>query len=377
MKKVVLMILSVLIVSCSNGTKTVKNGTFLSVSVPSPSLTNALLEEESSKVIGVYLPPSYDVTTNEYPVLYFLSEFYHSVSNMNTWIDFQNKMDEAILYDGIEPMILVVVDGIGYYGGSFYVNSPVLGNWEDFVTEDVVNYVDENYRTKNVPESRGISGYLMGGFGALNIGVNHPDLFSIVYAMSPTIFPSDIIPTNFLTNKYRIININSLLDHFTNHTLSDVIDIDQIIRDSLQEVTDTWDQLYLLSYGSSFGYNTDAVPYIDFPYSLVEETEDIRDAVVVIDDEVWTRWKSGLGGLIENAASDQAEWEKLGAVKIEASTLSSPEWQLEGCRELVSELTDLGVEIQLEEFPSFHDSSLPNRFRIKLLPFFSENLPSD
>ena len=82
-------------------------------------------------------------------------------------------------------MIIVAVSGVTAAGGSFYVDSPANGNWEKFITEDVVDYVDTNFRTIPEVESRGIFGGSMGGFGALNLAMRHPDLYSAAYASTP------------------------------------------------------------------------------------------------------------------------------------------------------------------------------------------------
>jgi S-formylglutathione hydrolase FrmB len=75
--------------------------------------------------------------------------------------------------------------GKNAYIGSFYTNSPVTGNWEDFIYRDVVAYVDSNFRTLARPSSRGIAGHSMGGFGATSIAMKHSDVFGALYALSP------------------------------------------------------------------------------------------------------------------------------------------------------------------------------------------------
>ena len=53
-------------------------------------------------------------------------------------------LDALIKSGKAKDMIVVVANGISKMGGSFYVNSPVTGNWDDFITQDVVNYVDSH-----------------------------------------------------------------------------------------------------------------------------------------------------------------------------------------------------------------------------------------
>ena len=59
------------------------------------------------------------------------------------------------------------------------------------MVNEVVSFVDSQYRTIAQAESRGISGHSMGGFGALNISMHHPDVFSAVYSFSPGLFDQD------------------------------------------------------------------------------------------------------------------------------------------------------------------------------------------
>jgi photosystem II stability/assembly factor-like uncharacterized protein/pimeloyl-ACP methyl ester carboxylesterase len=66
-----------------------------------------------------------------------------------------------------------------------YSNSVTTGNWEDFVARDLVAWVDARYRTLADASSRGIAGHSMGGYGAMRIGMRHPDVFSSVYLLSP------------------------------------------------------------------------------------------------------------------------------------------------------------------------------------------------
>lgn len=100
-------------------------------------------------------------------------------------------MQLATLMDGLiatgtsKEMIVVVPNGRNAYFGSFYTNSPVTGGWEDFVARELVRWVDGNFRTVAAAESRGIAGHSMGGYGAIMLGMKHPDVFGAFYALSP------------------------------------------------------------------------------------------------------------------------------------------------------------------------------------------------
>ena len=79
---------------------------------------------------------------------------------------------------------MVIPDGYSKLKGGFYSNSPTVGNYEAFVGEDLVAWVDGNYRTIAKRESRGLSGHSMGGYGTMRVGMKYPQVFSSLYAMS-------------------------------------------------------------------------------------------------------------------------------------------------------------------------------------------------
>ena len=81
-------------------------------------------------------------------------------------------------------MILVMPNCMNAYGGCMYASSPTTGDWESYIAEDLVAYMDKNYRTIPTRDGRGLSGHSMGGFGTLRIGMKRPDVFSALYALS-------------------------------------------------------------------------------------------------------------------------------------------------------------------------------------------------
>lgn len=94
-------------------------------------------------------------------------------------------MDSAIMSGELPPMILVMPNSETTYGGSWYTNSILTGNWADYIGKDVVAYIDKSFRTINDRNSRGLAGHSMGGYGALKIGMLYPEVFGAVYALSP------------------------------------------------------------------------------------------------------------------------------------------------------------------------------------------------
>jgi hypothetical protein len=135
----------------------------------------------------IYLPTGYDEASSQrYPVIYFLpNPFEESYRFDFDHRDAQALFDRAIADGVIAKFILVAVDMKAALGASWYVNSPVTGNWEDFMIQELVPYIDATFRTISSRDSRGVAGVFIGGYGAIRFGMRHPDVFGTVYAMHP------------------------------------------------------------------------------------------------------------------------------------------------------------------------------------------------
>lgn len=166
----------------------------------------------------VYLPAGYDeatgsVSSRRYPVIYFFaSPFDKTYRSIIDEKDAQGVFDRAIGAGVIDKFILVCVDMNTPAGSSWYVNSPVTGNWEDFVVQELVPYVDANFKTLANRDSRGISGIFMGGHGAIRLAMKHPDVVGSVYGMHPVGTGSGVKPLASLPDWNILENAKSLDD---------------------------------------------------------------------------------------------------------------------------------------------------------------------
>lgn len=153
-----------------------------SLQIHSPSIAGNLQGNSAERDVVVFLPESYAAEPSKrYPVVIFLHGFGGTAKGYDAFARISAAMEETDA-----EFILVVPDGYSKFGGSIYANSPTTGNYEGFVTRDVIAFVDSHYRTLAKREARGIAGHSMGGCGALKLGMKHPETFSSVYAMSPT-----------------------------------------------------------------------------------------------------------------------------------------------------------------------------------------------
>ena len=140
------------------------------------------LGDPTERELGIYLPPSYDAGTRRYPVVFMLPGFTGTGLQLvarGAWqLPIDRRMDALVERDRAAEAILVLPDCFTRYGGSQYVDSPAIGRYASYLTEELVPLVDGRYRTLAERAGRGVIGKSSGGYGALHLAMTRPDLFA-------------------------------------------------------------------------------------------------------------------------------------------------------------------------------------------------------
>ncbi|MBC7279615.1 alpha/beta hydrolase-fold protein [Nocardioides sp.] len=164
------------------------SGTVLRVKVASTALSGNLEGDDPERDVSIYLPPGYDKNrSTRYPVLYMLHGFTQtdlSYFAEDAGTNVPATADRTLATKTSKPMIIVTPNAMTVHGGSNYSSGATTGDWETFISDELVSYIDSHYRTIRDSDSRGIAGHSMGGYGALRIGMKHPDVFSSLYVLS-------------------------------------------------------------------------------------------------------------------------------------------------------------------------------------------------
>ena len=132
---------------------------------------------------AIYLPPGYETSQRNYPVLYLL----HGGGDDQTgWVQFgevQLITDKAIAEGTATPMIIVMPDAnTGRRGYSN--NADNTWRYEDFFFQEFMPFVEKTYRIKTEKRYRAVSGLSMGGDGTFTYALHHPELFSSACPLS-------------------------------------------------------------------------------------------------------------------------------------------------------------------------------------------------
>ncbi|MGN6797963.1 MAG: alpha/beta hydrolase [Gaiellaceae bacterium] len=156
--------------------------------------------------VDVYLPPGYALhPARRYPVLYLLHGVPGRPGAFLQTVRMGVVEDELVALHRARPAILVMPFGsTGSFTDKEWANG--IGRhegWATFVARDLVHAVDARYRTIASQDGRAIGGLSEGGYGAINIAVQHPREFKFVESWSGY-EQADPIRAIFGTDRTRI-----------------------------------------------------------------------------------------------------------------------------------------------------------------------------
>jgi S-formylglutathione hydrolase FrmB len=154
------------------------------IKVHGRSLEGNLEGDAVDRDVIVFLPPSYNHDKHRrYPVVFALHGYSIGADQWTQEIHVPQTIEGAFA-QGSHEMIVVLPDSKTLHNGSMYSSSATTGDFEQFISSDLVAYIDAHYRTIADRKSRGLVGHSMGGYGTTRIAMKHPDVYGAVYIMS-------------------------------------------------------------------------------------------------------------------------------------------------------------------------------------------------
>jgi S-formylglutathione hydrolase FrmB len=299
------------LVSCSGGRPKIieekkVGGDTVRIKFESKAIASGKMERFPNGILYVSLPASYASSPKRrYPVVYALHGFGDPTMSM---IDpFRSALDEA--GSSIPDVIIVAVEGTNSLGGSFYANSPATGNWEDLVTSEAVSVIDGRYRTIAEAMGRILSGFSMGGFGAWNIALTHPEIFSGAWVCCPGAWDGT----------------------------------------GLADALDSWGTgTYTIAYGAAYSSDLSlAKPYGRYP----RLDGSAADAAIIAD------WQQGFGNAAEKAVAYAKQEAKLKAVSFVYGSNDAYPWIPRGTVYVADKMKEAGIPVTVTAFDSGHSIS--------------------
>ncbi|WP_439474688.1 alpha/beta hydrolase [Algoriphagus formosus] len=317
-----------------------QKGTKERIKIHSQALEGNLIGDPAERDVTVYLPPSYASNPDRrFPVLYMLHGFTDTDSQWfgweDHWINLQDVIEQSIEQGLSKEMIVVMPNAYNKFKGSMYASSATIGDWETFVTQELVSYMDKNYRTIPDKNSRGLAGHSMGGYGTLRLGMKNPDVYAAIYALSPCCMDGAAS-----TNAELMKKLESLTP-------------DQLAETSFFEIA-------ALATSAAFAPNPQNPPlYLDLPAKDGEPRQEVINKIIA------NRTLNYVDQYVLNL-------KKLKAIGMDAGL------QDRGISEATKKLHELLESYQVphfyESYEGDHLNRIAERIQTKALPFFSENL---
>jgi len=308
------------------------------IKVHGPSLEGNLLGESPAPEVSIYLPPSYGTDrARRYPVVYLLHGYtgtdlgYFGATGRQLHL-----IAERVFAAGTaREMILVMPNAMNAFGGSMYSNSVTAGNWEGYIADDLVAYMDKNYRTIASREGRGLAGHSMGGYGTIRIGMKRPDVFSAIYALSSC-----------------CLNEGTVRGRGTGPSAAEQVK-------TLEEARGNRGAQGTLARAAAWAPNPKNPPfYVDLP---------TKNGEVV--PEVAVKWAANS----PVAMLDQyvPNLKKMKAIALDIGLQDN---LITGNRLLVERMTAFGITHTFETYEGDHGNRIADRLEQHVLPFFSKHL---
>ena len=148
---------------------------------------------QETKMVDIYFPPGYDENPDlYYPVIYYL---HYWSGDQNTMGSEMISWTQSLINNGtIDPVIMVGADNSPEpFNGSCYLNSPLWGNYEDYMIDDLITWIESSFRAMPGRDYRAAMGHSMGSYGSFRFGILHKDKFRAIAAHAgPICFDADI-----------------------------------------------------------------------------------------------------------------------------------------------------------------------------------------
>ena len=329
--------------------------------VPSDALADNLLGLAGERRVMVQVPPGYDQTETRYPVVYALAGYGESLEEFSREMGVR-ALGQAMATGELIPMILVLVDGRMGVPSTFYANSAVLGDWDSFLAQELVEFVDNRYRTRADRSGRFLTGYATGGQGAFSVAIGHPHVFSALYVYNGALATSEGMADYIWGTDANILQTLEFLQNLAQEARSP--------WEALQSL-DTYDPMAVrLSYGLAYAGQSE-YPFLAYPFSLDDQGQIVMDRAQA---ELWYRGFAGIEDKIERWGDGLRS---LDGVVIEYGLTEENQFIVDGSRHYYQVLEAAGVRVELRTNPGGHVDYrlMAQQYREAVLPFFAKFSP--
>ena len=321
----------------------------------SKHLEKNLLGDPSKREVSVYLPENYETSKEEYPLFLYLAPFTGSGLKALSWSAFgetlPQRIERLIEEKKMGPALFVFPDCFTSLGGNQYINSEAMGNWADYLHEEVIPFVDQNFRTKKTKESRAVFGKSSGGYGALVYGMKYAKHWGAVACQSGDMDFDLMYQADFPKVLTKLAQYEGSTQSFIEKTeLSPTLSGDDFCT------------LMILAMCASYAPNKDKFKGIELP---------VTEKTCEFIEELWKKWLKNDPLHMVEEASCQENLKSLNGLYLDCGFRDQYHLHY-GARQLTEKLEEYSIPHSYEEFDGTH-SNTNHRMDISL-PFLYKKL---
>ncbi|WP_417477520.1 alpha/beta hydrolase [Maricaulis sp.] len=318
--------------------------------IDSKAVANNMLGDPTLRRVDVYIPAGYDGAG--LPLLVDVVGFTGGGPYHTAWKNFGENLperaDRLIASGEMAPCVIAFPDCFTRLGGNQYVNSIAMGNWADFLTTELLDFVEGEYGCGGTGK-RGLFGKSSGGYGAMMHALMHPDIWSAAACHSGDMGFDLMFAADFAHTLRRIAKHGGTIESFMT-----------AFEASLKPAGDDIHALMILAMAATYDPDPDAFLGIKLPVTM---------DTCEMDPVAWERWKKW--DPLELVETRSEGLKTMKALYIDCGDVDQYNL-VYGARRMHKRLTALGVDHVYQEFPDDH-SSVDYRMDVSL-PILSKAL---
>ena len=325
-------------------------GTVTTLYVDSQAITNNVLGDPSRRRVDIYVPAGHDGT--DLPLLVDLVGFTGGGPAHTNWKSFgenaPERLDRLIGSGAMKPCVVAFPDCFTRLGGNQYINSAAMGNWADFLIEEMLPAVETEYNCGGHGR-RGCFGKSSGGYGAMVHALLYPDVWAAAACMSGDMGFELMFATDFAVALRALARHDGSIKTF---------------MDKLEANTKpSGDDIHvLMALAMCATYDPDPNAYLGIRLPVTLDT----------CERIPERWANFMKwDPLEMLDAHGEGLKKLKALWIECGDIDQYNL-VYGARRMTKRLTEMGVSHEYQEFPDNH-SSIDYRLD-EVLPFLADRL---
>jgi Putative esterase len=325
-------------------------GTVTTLHVDSQAITNNVLGDPSRRRVDIYVPAGHDGT--DLPLLVDLVGFTGGGPAHTNWKSFgenaPERLDRLIGSGAMKPCVVAFPDCFTRLGGNQYINSAAMGNWADFLIEEMLPAVETDYNCGG-DGRRGCFGKSSGGYGAMVHALLYPDVWAGAACMSGDMGFELMFATDFAVALRALARHDGSIKTF---------------MDKLEaNPKPSGDDIHvLMALAMCATYDPDPDAYLGIQLPVTTDTCEL----------IPERWANFMKwDPLEMLDAHAEGLKKLKALWIECGDIDQYNLAY-GARRMTKRLTEMGVSHEYREFPDNH-SSIDYRLD-EVLPFLADRL---